>query len=66
MDNGRNARNVVTNNDSLTYESPVLIILWITEVLILDVLFCTYLDTSIQFKCKHSYNCSYDCPLPSG
>ena len=65
MDNGRNASKVVINNDNATYESPVLIILWITKVLILDVLFCTYLDTSIQFKCKHSYNIQ-DWPLPSG
>ena len=64
-DNGRNARNVVINNDNATNESPVPIILWITKVLILDVLFCTYLDTSIQFKCKHSYNV-LDCRLPSG
>ena len=64
MDNGRKASNVVINNDNATYESPVLIILWITKVLISGCP-CTYLDTSIQFKCKHSYNV-LDCPLPSG
>ena len=31
MDHDRNARNVETNNDTLTYESPVLIILWIAQ-----------------------------------
>lgn len=42
MDNGKSAWNVVIF-DTVTYESRVLIIIsWITEVLILDVLFCMY------------------------